>query len=122
LTLTQVNIPVQESPRTPYLRAVYQDLLGRQLGDPVEEAGVMVWLDQLLQGQPAALVVRRIEQSPEYLTRMVEGLYQRLLGRAADSFGRSVFVGFLEAGGTTAAVEAKILGSPEYGHSHTDGT
>jgi hypothetical protein len=58
--------------------------------------------------------VLAVEQSPEYLGRVVDQMYQTILRRPADSAGRLASVLFLQAGGSADELRALLYGSPEY--------
>jgi uncharacterized delta-60 repeat protein len=93
-----------------FVYQVYWDLLGR----PADAAALAGWGGLLDRGASRAWVVQVIEQSPEHLTREVQGLYQTLLGRPAAPLELASWVTQLESGGTLAGVEAQVLASPEY--------
>src|SRR5262249_47794046 len=94
-----------------FVAALYRDLLGRE-----PDAGGLAHFSGLLDRNAAtrAQIVRLIENSPEYRTRVIRNLYQTLLGRDADPAGLSLFLGFLASGGTITQIRAILIGSPEY--------
>jgi uncharacterized delta-60 repeat protein len=98
------------TPDAIFVNRVYQTLLAR----PVDDSGLATWTGSLAQGATRAQIVQAIESSPEYLTRVIDGLYQALLGRNADPTGQTTFVNALESGATVEQVEGAILGSGEY--------
>ncbi len=100
-----------------FVDQVYQLLLGRS-AEPDALAAWGAILDRGFSRQWVALV---IEQSPEYLTRVVDGLYQSILGRPADAVGRTGFVALLEAGAPVEQAKALLLGSAEF-FAHAGGS
>src|SRR5262245_59395887 len=75
---------------------------------------MLVWSAMLDRGVSRTAVVRRIEQSPEFLRHQVQVLYLHYLGRAPDPGGEAAFVTFLARGGTMEQAGARMVGSPEY--------
>src|SRR5207253_9635953 len=100
-----------------YVNMVYEQLLGR----PADQPGLVTWVNWMTQGASRTQVVAAIEQSPEYLIRLVDSLYTTLLGRPADRAGEATFVNALGAGMTIEQVKAVILGSPEF-YQHAGNT
>ena len=103
---------------SPFLKQAYADLLGRS----VDAAGLAAWSAMLDGGVSHKQVALAIEQSPEFETKLIQGLYGTYLGRPADTLGVSTFVPLLAAGSTVEQVQALILGSPEYFEGHGSGT
>jgi len=62
----------------------------------------------------APLVAQQIATSPEYFTKVVNGLFATILHRPADPAGLSTYVSFLANGGKAEDVEAILAGSAEY--------
>jgi hypothetical protein len=94
-----------------FVSQVFLDLLGRH-PDQNDLTVLAAFLDQ---GAVTRLqFVQAVEQSPEYLGRLVDQMYQTILGRAADPAGRQACVLFLQAGGSADDLRALLYGSPEY--------
>src|SRR5262249_11815647 len=74
------SIPAGTDPNRGFLVQVYLDLLKRQ----ADSAGLAFWSGLLNQGISRELVVREIQNSLEYRTLVVQGLYYSVLGRAPD--------------------------------------
>jgi virginiamycin B lyase len=109
-TVLGTSFSVVPSPNGQFLTNIYRDLLGRG----VDPSGSQSWLGLLQQGASRQQVVRGIQQSHEYQTRVIDQLYEQLLLRAPDPGGLTGFSNFMALGGTQAQVEARILGSREY--------
>lgn len=93
-----------------WLNQAYLDLLGRN----AEPAGVAFFSALLNAGVPRATVTRIIENSPEYRTRVIQGLYQTILLRPADPAGVAFFLAVFNAGGTVEQIKALLLASDEF--------
>lgn len=98
-----------------YVNKVYLDLLGR----PADPGALAQWGRLLDMGTPPPQVVLQIEAGPEYLARVVQGLYQAYLKRPADPDGLSAFVTFLQGTniqppGRIEAAAATLIGTLEY--------
>jgi predicted RNA methylase len=93
-----------------FVAQVYLDLLHR----PADQAGLANFAGLLDQGVSRAQVVFDIENSMEFRTDEVMGLYSQFLHRSADAAGLAGFVNFLANGGTVEQAAALIVGSPEY--------
>jgi phospholipase C len=101
-----------------FVAQAYLDLLNR----PVDPSGLATWTAALAQGESRAQVILRIEESPEHLRQVVEGLYGLLLHRTADRGGLSTWVSFLALGHSIEQAESLIVGSPEYFQNRAGGT
>jgi virginiamycin B lyase len=97
-----------------WLAHVYLDLLGRGM----DAAGLSNWSGLLDNGMSPFQVVQKIESSPEYRMREVEGLYQRFLGRAADPQGLGLYMAYLATGRNIGGLEAFFLSSKEFVQKH----
>jgi hypothetical protein len=97
-------------PNQLFVVQLYQDLLGRL----PDVGGLAYWSSLLDQGMGRSDVAGAIEQSQEYRTDVVEGIYQKMLLRRADASGLTTFTGFLANGGTMEQVQELIAGSAEY--------
>src|SRR5262249_23639952 len=95
------------------VESIYETVLGRT-ADP----GAAGWVGLLDQGVAPSTVIQAIENSGEYRTNQVQGLYQRYLHRQADPGGLQIFVSFLTTGGTLEQAAAIMAGSPEYFQLH----
>jgi hypothetical protein len=94
-----------------FVMQVYLDLLNR----PAEDFGLLVFTSALDQGRATRYqVVQAVENSTEYRTIVIQGLYQQLLHRQADPSGLSSYLAFMAGGGTAQQVEISILSSPEF--------
>jgi hypothetical protein len=89
---------------------LYADLLGRG----AVPAEMTAWGGLLDSGWSPYQVAQVIVASPEYHTRLVQGLYQRLLHRPADAPALQASVRYLDAGGSDEVLEAILAGSQEY--------
>ena len=120
-SLSGLNIRGQDFGNLPdanhsFVYQSYLDLLHRR----VEVAGLASWSGFLDSGASRADVVRGIEGSVEYRTKVIEKLYRSLLGRGVDP--RGLTGGMLLLSGTPSMggvdlvtrLKAIILGSEEY--------
>jgi uncharacterized protein (TIGR03118 family) len=101
-----------------FLSQVYLDLLKR----PIDGFGLGFWSSMLNQGASRAQVVLGIENTTEFHSVTVQGLYQKFLHRTADPMGLSAFTTLLDHGATIEQVEEIITSSPEYFQSRGGGT
>jgi hypothetical protein len=94
-----------------YVAQVFLDLLGRNAsqGD-ITAFGTLIDSGAV---SPFNFVLA-IQQSPEYLTRLVNQDYLSILGRPADPTGLNGSVLFLETGGTNQSLRSILFGSTEY--------
>jgi hypothetical protein len=88
-----------------FLRALYRDVLGREL----DASGERSWAQALDQGFTRTQVAAAVSGSAEGDARRIDRLFQRFLGRGADPFGLNAF-----RGQPTEEVVVAILGSAEY--------
>jgi Ca2+-binding RTX toxin-like protein len=101
-----------------FVDQLYEDLLGR----PADGGGLAGWLAALAQGITRAQVAFAIENSPEYLTDVVQKAFQQFLHRVGDPAGVAGWVNFLQAGHTIEQMEVGIVGSAEYFQVRGGGT
>jgi len=99
------------TPSQQFVSQVFQNLLGRN-PDQNSLTTLASFLDQGAFSQ--FQFVMAVEQSPEYLGRVVNQMYQSVLGRPADASGQQAGALFLEAGGSQIELRALLYGSPEY--------
>jgi uncharacterized protein (TIGR03118 family) len=99
-----------ETPNEHFLSQVYLDLLKR----PIDGFGLGFWSSVLNQGASRAQVVLGIENTTEFHSVTVQGLYQKFLHRTADPTGLNAFTTLLDHGATIEQVEEIITSSPEY--------
>jgi|GEM_PF-1431227 len=111
-------VTVTSNPNAAFVTQLYHDLLRRT----PDSAGFGHWLTQMGQGMARVQVAQQFEQSTEYLTNAVHGLYQTLLGRTADPTGLANSLAYLNAGGTLDGVRAALAGSDEYFMKHGGNT
>jgi hypothetical protein len=105
------SLPANATAGERYVAQIFLDLLGRNpsqsdlttLGASIDQ-GLISHLQFVL----------AVEQSPEYLTRLVNQDYLSILGRTADPSGLSSSVQFLATGGSNQALRAILYGSSEY--------
>ncbi len=101
-----------ESPLHRFVRAAYQDFLGRQPSDGQLEQRVAALEDGSL---TRASLVRLLARSTEYLTALVQDMYVDTLGRPGDHAGVTFWVEQLRTGRKTVAqVAGAFYGSEEY--------
>jgi hypothetical protein len=96
-------------PNANYVRALYTDFLGRTASNNE----VLGWLNAL----PAvgrSAVAQGIIDSPEGLTRAVDGFYVKLLGRPAVGGEEMAWVRWLEQGATEEQIIAGMVSGPEF--------
>src|SRR5207249_2277619 len=92
------------------LAQAYLELLHR----PIDPSGAANWTAALAT-RPVGDVIRMIENSDEFRTTTVGGIYQRLLGRSPDQGPLSSFVTELRQGSMNIPqVQAVVAGSAEY--------
>jgi hypothetical protein len=116
LSTTITNTPLTSTER--FVNALYHELLQRD----AEDTGLAAWSGAIDAGTTRADVVRQIEDSAEYRTRLVQTAYQTLLQRDVDPSGLSFWTGRLAAGAGADAVRIGIFGSDEYFQLHAAGT
>jgi hypothetical protein len=99
-----------DSGDTPYLTQIYEDLLGR---DP-DSGGLQSFTNMLETGTSQAAIVTTIENSGEYVNRLVSDFYTTLLHRSVDPSGLAAFTSQIQSGTSIEAVQAQLIGSDEY--------
>lgn len=100
-----------------YVKAVYQDVLGRQ----PDEGGLNYWTAQIDSGAPRQPLIHLIDHSEEYFETIINPAYAQFLGRQPDSGGLAYWVSRMQQGLTDEQLEAGFIGSPEY-YQHSGGT
>jgi uncharacterized delta-60 repeat protein len=119
LTIVEDNQGLAPSQR--FVTQTYLDLLGRR-PDP---GGMSAWTGWLATGATPTQVASWIQDSPEYRTRVAQGLYQKSLYREADPQGLAQTAAALGLGTRIEHVQATICGSAEYfqarGRASNDG-
>lgn len=116
---------VSTQPQGSWIRALYQDVLGRSAG-PSE---VAYWLTLMEGGASMAAVANAFVSSPEANTQLIstpqypagpvrigtiQGYYQRFLGRTPTAAEAAIWVNALDSGAARNSVIAAFLGSNEY--------
>ena len=109
------NLPLQPLPDNliiteGFLRALYQDLLGRGI-DPV---GLQNWQALMAGGMSRATVVTSIAASGESLRHEVDQAYAQTLHRSADPGGETGWADYLGAGHDNDDLLAALASSQEY--------
>jgi hypothetical protein len=95
---------------TPWLKAVYQDVLGR----PIDPTGQSSFTHALQNGIPREAIAFAIVDSMEAHTLMVESAYHALLKRGADAGGLTSWVAALNAGMPPSELLADLASSEEF--------
>lgn len=95
---------------SPWLQAVYADLLGRQ----AESDGIGYWSGRLGSDLTKGDLAFQFATTDEWLGVVIDDLYQSILGRAPDPAGRTYWIGQLRNGRPTAEVVSSFFSSPEY--------
>ncbi|HVX62653.1 MAG TPA: DUF4214 domain-containing protein, partial [Pirellulales bacterium] len=98
-----------------WVDSVYQLLLGRAASSADES----YWNGQLSGGQTLSKVARRIAESQENNTQLINDDYFHYLGRAADAGGLAYWLKQFAAGKTNEDVISGFTGSAEYYKEHT---
>ncbi len=91
-----------------HIRAVYQDLLGRE----AEPAGLEAWVHRMDRGLTRSRFAASIVDSAEYRRRLVRQAYEAYLGRAPDPAGLAFWSEQLRTQ-TLTRMRSLILGSDE---------
>lgn len=99
------------SPNLPFVKAAYQDFLGRQ---PTAEE--LDWTATAIGGGTnRSTVLRDLSRSPEYVSTIVQRFYQDTLGRTGGASEVAYWVNEIRSGRRTVAqVAASFYASPEY--------
>ncbi len=95
---------------SPWLEAVYADLLGR----PADQEGISFWSNQLAGSTSKSDLAYQFATTDEWLGVVVDDLYFSILGRGPDAGGRAYWISQLKAGKPTAEVVSSFFSSPEY--------
>jgi hypothetical protein len=95
---------------TPWLNALYQDVLGR----PADPAGFAAWHQELLMGVPRGQIVNGLVYSQENFSRQVTSAYIDLLNRLPDSAGAGFWQAALSGGLAVEQMDTTIAASAEY--------
>jgi len=107
------------SPYAPYVRAAYNDFLGRE----PNATELQNETDALAAGLPRSVLANRLSTSTEYLNGLINDLYVATLGRPADFGGLSYWTTLLANGSKSLAqVTASFYGSGEYFRGFGGGT
>jgi len=94
-----------------FVKAVYQDVLGRDADDP----GLAYWVGALKQGYSRGAIAGSLISSTEYRSKAIDAVYQEVLGRPADAGGKAFWTTELESGRTrTDIIIYNFLASEEY--------
>jgi hypothetical protein len=99
---------------------VYVENLYETLLDRIADAGAAGWATMLNDGANPSAVVLGLENSAEYRTAEVDGLYKTYLHRLADPSGLQNGLNLLNAGGTVEQLAEFLTSSPEYFQLHGD--
>lgn len=119
--VTTAKVTIVDNDGTPNQRFVsmaFVDLLRR----PADAAGLAHWSTLLDRGASRHQVAQGIENTQEYRTSIVDGLYSLLLQRAADNEGVNHWTSFLSSVGTVEQLMASLAGSQEYFSGRGAGT
>lgn len=93
------------------VQALYEDLLGRT----VDASGLRTWTNQLLAGNPPAVVVDTLTRSGEYRRVRITQAYQEVFGRAPDAAGLSMWTQEVASGRLGIDdVKRRLLDSGEF--------
>lgn len=93
------------------VRALYQDLLGRQ----VDASGLGTWTNKLLTGTSQSELVTSLTSSEEYRRLRITQAYQQVLGRAPEAAGMTSWLNRIAAGQATVDdVRVQFYASEEY--------
>jgi hypothetical protein len=95
---------------TPWLNALYHDVLGR----PADAAGLAAWHRELLDGVPRSQVVVGLVYSAENFNQQITAAYHNLLNRLPDAGGAAAWLAALAQGVTVEQMDAAMAASPEY--------
>ncbi len=109
--------PLGTSPNAIHVENLYGLLLHRP-ADP----GAAGWVGLLDQGMAPGNMILALENSAEYLTNVMVGIYQHYLDRAPDPAGLSGWVSALQNGLTIEQVIAGFIASPEFYQVQGGGT
>ena len=93
-----------------FVTQLYHDLLQRT----PEQQGLDSWVQLIVSGTDRTVVAYDIEQSPEYLTRIINSVYAATLLRAPDPLGFANSVQFLRSGDSSRQLQALLQASNEY--------
>ena len=99
-----------------YVERCYNLILNR----PSEEAGLLGWCTEILNGMPAAMVVKRFTDSVEFVNRkltpseIIEIMYNTMLDRPSDPIGKADWMTRFDNGMTKDAVINGFSGSQEF--------
>ncbi len=97
-------------PTDAFVRALYQDFLGR----PAEAGGLAYWGDRLLDGlDTRAQVARKVSRSAEYAGIVTRRAYLQHLGRPGDAGGIAYWSERVRTGLSVTELPIHLLGSPE---------
>src|SRR5207245_2056324 len=83
LASSQLQATIAYSSNAHFIMQLYNDLLGRN----AETTGRQAWTAKLDAGSGRDQVVRSIEASPEYRTKLLTDYYASILGRVPDAVG-----------------------------------
>ena len=93
------------------VKALYQDLLGRQ-PDPT---GLSGWSTALLQGTSQSVLVSTLTRSDEYISLRVAKAYREVLGREPEPAGALSWLQAIQSGAATVDdVQRRFYDSTEY--------
>jgi hypothetical protein len=97
-----------------FVRALYQDVLGRA----ADAGGLNGWVQALQQGVPREVIARGFWESAEHRGEQVDQFYETFLHRHAEPAGQAAWVRAFLNGASETDVERGIIGSPEYQAAH----
>ena len=92
-----------------FVRALYNDVLGRQPAD----SEVAAWANQVAAGADRSVVASKFLVSRENWTSMITSAYQGALHRAPEDGGIQTWLGFLSTGASINDLNAAVYGSEE---------
>jgi hypothetical protein len=111
---TSPSLPANATAGERFVAQIFLDLLGRNPSQS-DLTTLGASIDQGLISHMQFVLA--VQQSPEYLTRLVNQDYLSILGRTADPTGLAGGVQFLATGESNQALRAILYGSSEYFHS-----
>lgn len=92
------TLPLKPLPAASYVKAVYQDVLGRA----PDSAGLAYWTGRLVAGTPRQAVSAGFFTSDEFYLKKIREAYQDVLGRGADAGGEQYWLTQMRRGAVQA--------------------
>ncbi|HEV3004845.1 MAG TPA: TIGR03118 family protein [Pirellulales bacterium] len=116
-TSTVVNGHTATDDDDAFIKAIFLDLLGRD----VDDASLIILVNAMQNGMTPAEVAIIITQSDEYLEDVIRQAYRSFLGRDADDLGLQFWLAQMRRGLTDQDLDADFIGSEEF-FEHAGGT